>query len=58
MNGVHRAPGVIDLELDAVFRHTSGGGAVFNVPPVIKVTVENTHNNRVFADNLVGLGFV
>ena len=29
-------PGVITLEFDAVFRHTSGGGVVFNVPPVIK----------------------
>ena len=29
-------PGVITLEFDAAFRHTSGGGVVFNVPPVIK----------------------
>ena len=39
---VHRAPGVITLVFDAafrhiaVFRHTPGGGVVFNVPPVIK----------------------
>ena len=30
------SPGVITLEFDAVFRSTSEGGVVFNVPPVIK----------------------
>ena len=32
---VRQAPGVITYEFD-VFRHTSGGGVVFDVPPVIK----------------------
>ena len=27
---------VFTLEFDTVFRHTSGGSVVFNIPPVMK----------------------